>query len=142
VLITNSGQGYADFNPYLVISDSGTGAQTSVVIDTLSGTVTAINVIKSGTNYTQLAAGFVFNPPTAALPNPPTFAANVKLNISQNTFGTNPQLYYQVWSGTVTNKPIQMQMSQVISYFQSLGYTIIIQSNPNNPSTIQWKICW
>jgi len=140
VLVDNIGAGYATFPPYLVITDPGTGATTSV---TLSGTsVASIAVTSPGTQYTPAATGIVMNPSTAALPNPPVTSAVVTLNVNTNTFGTTPGLYWQVWAGTVTNKPIQMQMNQVLSYFKGLGYTIQIQSNPATGSTIQWKICW
>lgn len=143
VLVNNTGAGYADFLPYLVISDPGTGATTLV---TLSGTsVASITVTSPGTQYTQLATGTVFNPPTAAAPNPPVFPyvpAVVTINVANNTYGTDPHLYWQVWTNTTTNKAIQMQLNTVLSYFVGLGYTIIIQTNPATGSTIQWKICW
>lgn len=140
VVVNNTGAGYAVYRPYLVITDPGSGAQTTV---NLTGTsVSSITVNQPGTNYTNLATGTVFNPPTAALPNPPASPAVVTIQVSTNTFGTNPNLYYQVWAGTTTNKQIQMQLNQVLSYFKGLGYSIIIQTNPATGSTIQWKICW
>jgi len=140
VVISNTGAGYATYRPYLVITDPGTGAQTTV---NLTGTaVSSITVNSPGTGYTTDATGTVFNPSTAALPNPPASPAVVTINVSENTYGTNPALYYQVWAGTTTNKQIQMQLNQVLSYFKGLGYTIVIQSNPATGSTIQWKICW
>lgn len=140
VVVSNTGAGYAEYLPYLVISDPGTGATTQV---TLSGTsVGSIAVLTPGTGYTQNATGTVFNPPTAPLPNPPITPALVTINVSENTWGTTPPLYWQVWAGTTTNKPIQLQLNQVISYFKGLGYSIVIQSNPATGNTIQWKICW
>lgn len=140
VVVDNAGAGYATYSPYLVITDPGTGAITQV---TLSGTsVASIEVISPGTGYTQAATGVVFNPPTAPLPNPPADPAVVDIVVAENTFGTNPNLYYQVWAGTATNKQIQLQLNAVVSYFKGLGYTIVIQTNPATGSTIQWKICW
>ena len=140
VLVDNTGSGYSNFSPYLVISDPGTGATTSV---TLSGqSVQSISVTTSGSNYTTSATGTVMNPPTASLPNPPVTPAVVQINTLANTYGTNPNLYWNVWTGAVTNKQIQMQMNQVISYFKGLGYTISVITNPSTGSTIQWKICW
>ena len=140
VVVDNTGAGYAVDPPFLVISDPGTGAKTSV---TLSGTsVASIAVTQAGSQYTQAATGTVFNPPTAALPNPPATPAVVTITVPLNTFGTNPNLYWQVWAGTTTNKPIQMQLNSVLTYFAALGYTIQIQSNPATGNTIQWKICW
>ena len=140
VVVANAGAGYAVFPPYLVITDPGTGATTTV---TLSGTsVSSITVNSPGSGYTAGATGIVFNPPTAPLPNPPANPANVDIIVAVNTFGSNPNLYYQVWAGLATNKPIQQQLNSVLSYFKGLGYTIQIQSNPATGSTIQWKICW
>jgi hypothetical protein len=140
VIVNNTGAGYATFLPYLVITDPGTGAVTQV---NLSGTsVASIDVLESGAGYTQGATGVVFNPPTAPLPNPPADPAVVEIVVAENTFGTNPQLYWEVWSGFATNKAIQLQLNAVISYFKGLGYTIVIQTNPETGSTIQWKVCW
>jgi hypothetical protein len=140
VVIDNTGAGYAVDSPNMVITDPGTGATTVV---TLSGTsVASIAVTAPGTNYTQTATGTVFNPPTAALPNPPVTQAVVTINVADNTFGTIPSLYWQVWAGTVTNKAIQQQLNAVLSYFTALGYTISIISNSSTGNTILWKICW
>ena len=140
ISVVNGGNGYTPFLPYLVITDPGTGAQTTV---TLTGSsVSSIAVNSPGNNYTSSATGTVMNPPTAALPNPPATPAVVTINVNQNTFGTNPSLYWQVWAGAATNKPIQQQMNSVLAYFKGLGYTIVQQSNPATGSTIQWKICW
>lgn len=140
VAIANSGAGYSAYLPYLVISDQGTGAATTV---TLSGTsIASIAVNSPGNAYTTTATGTVYNPPTASLPNPPAIPAVVTINATQNTYGTTPNLYWQVWAGVATNKPIQMQLNAVISYFKSLGYSIAIQSNPNTGSTIQWSLAW
>jgi hypothetical protein len=140
VSVSNTGSGYVNILPYLVITDPGTGAVTQV---TLSGTsVASIAVLSPGSNYTQAAIGVVFNPPTAALPNPPANPAVVDIVVAENTWGTNPNLYWQVWTGAATNKQISLQLNSVLSYFKGLGYTIIIQTNPATGSTIQWKICW
>ena len=140
VVVTNTGYGYSTMSPYLVISDPGTGATTQVNLT--GNTVGSITVLTPGTNYTQSATGTVFNPSTAALPNPPATPAIVAINVNNNTFGTNPSLYWQTWAGTTTNRPISAQLNQVLSYFIGLGYTISIQTNPATGNTIQWKICW
>ena len=140
VIISNTGAGYAVYNPYLVITDPGTGATTQVNLT--GNTVGSITVLTTGSNYTQSATGTVLNPATAALPNPPVTQAIVTVNVSNNTYGTNPALYWQVWAGTATNKPISTQLNSVLSYFKGLGYSILIQSNPATNNTIQWKICW
>lgn len=140
VVINNTGAGYSLYAPYLVITDPGSGAKTNVVLTGQS--VTSVGVLNRGTNYTTSATGTIFNPPTAQLPNPPVSSATVTINVSENTYGTNPNLYWQVWSGTVTDKQIQMQLNQVLSYFKGLGYSIQIQTNPSTGSTISWYLAW
>jgi hypothetical protein len=140
VVVDTTGAGYAEYPPYMVITDVGTGAETTVVLN--GATVSEVIVDSPGTGYTTNAIGTIFNPPTAPLPNPPVVPASVTINVSENKFGTTPNLYYQVFAGTATNTPIQLQMNSVISYFKKLGYSIIVQTNPDTGSTIQWKICW
>jgi hypothetical protein len=141
IVVTNTGAGYAVYSPYLVITDPGTGAQTKVTLGTgLTATsVASIAVTAPGTGYDQLATGTVLNPPTGSAATTP---AVVTINVPNNTYGTNPNLYWQVWSGTATNTAIAKQLNAVLSYFTCLGYTISIISNPATGSTIMWKICW
>lgn len=137
VIVTNTGAGYSAMNPYLVISDPGTGATTQVNL--VTNTVGSVTVLTPGTNYTQMATGTILNPSTApAVITPSTVA----LIISNNTYGTNPQLYWQTWAGVTTNKPLSMQLNMVLVYFKNLGYTISLQTNPSAANTLQWKICW
>lgn len=141
VVITNTGYGYATYLPYLVITDPGNGATTQVNL--VGNTVGSVTVLTPGSNYTQSATGVVFNPSTASLPNPPATQAIVDIIVNVNPYGTNPLLYWQVWAGTVTDRVIDSQINTVLSYFRGLGYTILLQSNPNSNSTaLQWKICW
>ena len=140
VVVSNTGYGYSTMNPYLVISDPGTGATTQVNL--ISHTVASISVIKPGTGYSQHAIGTVFNPTSASLPNPPATPAVVSIGVNANTFGTDPQLYWNVWAGAATNKQISTQLNSVLSYFGNLGYTISIKSNPATGNTLSWYICW
>lgn len=142
--IFNGGAGYTAMPPVLVISDPGTGAETKVnlsgnLIVSPGNSVTTIDVIKPGNNYTQDATASVVNPPTA--PDPTTDAV-VQLVIPTNPFCTNPDLYYKVWQGVVTNRSIQAQLDYVITYFMQAGYTINISTNPASGSSILWCICW
>jgi hypothetical protein len=140
VQIQSGGAGYVNLRPYLQINDPGTGAITEV---NLTGTtVSSVDVINSGNNYTQTATGTIYNPETIGSPNPPSSAAVVDLNISNNIYNTDPTLYWQVWAGAATDKAIDIQLNTVMSYFTNLGYTVVIQSNPTTNNTIQWKICW
>jgi hypothetical protein len=138
VQIDNPGWGYSTLSPYVVLTDSsGSGATTSV---TLNGVrVGTIRVITPGSNYTQSTISRVVNPVSVSNPSVP---ANLITTITANTFGTTPMLYWQVWAGIATNKPISTQINAVLTYFKSLGYTISMQSNPATTNTLQWKICW
>lgn len=140
VVISNTGYGYSTMSPYLVITDPGMGATTKVNL--LNDTVESVTVLTPGTNYTQNAVGTIFNPVMAPIPNPPAMSAQVFINVNKNTYGTDPMLYWQVWAGTTTNKPISGQLNTVLNYFKGLGYTISILSNPLTGNTIMWKICW
>jgi len=144
VIVLSSGFGYSPLPPQFVISDSGTGAKTKVnlsgsLIVPSGNSVTTIDVLQFGNNYTQNATGTVINPPTApALTTP----ATIQIIVPINPFCTNPNLYYQVWAGTITNRSIQAQLDYVLSYFTKLGYTIKLQTNPETGTSLMWCICW
>jgi len=138
ISILNGGAGYANLPPTLIITDPGTGAQTQVNLNSTGG-VGSITVVKPGNNYTQSATAQVVNPSTAPVP---TTSAQLTVNVSNNTFGTNPNAYWNVWAGVDFDNQIQSQLNAVLSYFKSKGYTIEIQSNPATGSTIQWNIFW
>lgn len=140
VPIISNGAGYSENRPYLSISDPGTGA-TALVNLTGSG-VSSVSILNPGINYTEYATGEILNPVNAPLPNPPTDKAVVSIVTSQNIFGTDPTLYHAVWSGTATDRQVQMQLAAVRSHFEKLGYSVVIQTNPSTGRTIQWKICW
>lgn len=138
ITVVNGGTGYVDLAPRLVVSDIGTGLTTRVNMQ--NDGIATIDVLTRGTNYTASATAMVLNPVTTTVL--PARDAVVRLNVAVNTFGTDPQRYYNVWSGAASDKQIQLQMSTVTSYFTRLGYTITVQSNPSTGKTIQWKICW
>jgi hypothetical protein len=140
VSVFNSGSGYQPIKPFVVITDPGTGSVTDV---TLTGTsVQSISIVSPGSGYTPDATASVFNPATAPAPNPPTVPAVLVVNTAVNTFNTDPNMYYQVWTGTATNRPLELQLNQVISYFTALGYSIRLETNPQTGSTLQWNIYW
>ena len=138
VAVVNGGTGYVDILPRLVVSDIGVGLNTKVNV--VNGTISTIDVVNRGANYTGGAAASVLNPVTTN--TPPTRPAIVQLDVSVNISGTNPQRYYDVLIGALTDKQIQTQMATVTSYFTRLGYSIIALGNPSTGNTIQWKVCW
>lgn len=137
VIIQNPGAGYTELKPTLVINDFGQGAKTAVTL--VNDGVSSVEVLDSGYGYTQSATASIINPITAA---EPTTDAIVSIAVQENTFNTDPSLYWRVWSGAETNTVIQRQLTEVIQYFTKLKYTIQIESNPLTMNTIQWKVCW
>ena len=49
--------------------------------------------------------------------------------------------YYNVWVGANTSAEITDQLSEVTSFFQSLGYTIKLEASPL-ATAIQWHLYW
>jgi hypothetical protein len=64
------------------------------------------------------------------------------LGTTMTSTSSVPSIYWQVWSGTATNKTVLLQLNAVLSYFASLSYVIAIQTNPATGATIQWKVTW
>jgi hypothetical protein len=52
------------------------------------------------------------------------------------------RLYFQVWQGTLDDRAKFIQMSNVITYFTDLGYTIQQLTNTSTGSTFNWTIYW
>lgn len=144
VVIINGGHGYANLLPQLVVTDPGTGVVAVVALNGAlvvppGNSVTSVTITNSGNNYTQDATATIVNPVTAPAPTTP---AQILLTIPVNPFCTNPNLYYQVWAGTVTNSSIQSQLDFVRTYFTNLGYNVKLGTNPATGSTLEWCICW
>ena len=61
---------------------------------------------------------------------------------TMTTAGAVAQAYFNVYQGTTTNANYTDQMSQVIDYFEGLGYTIFRQTNTTTTNTFEWVISW
>ena len=71
--------------------------------------------------------------------------ANTALGLTAQTHtATDPasKSYFNVWSGVATDRAKTDQMSQVIKYFQGLGYQIERQTNTSTTNTFKWIITW
>tara|TARA_B100000900_G_scaffold411290_1_gene430692 strand:- start:997 stop:1611 length:615 start_codon:yes stop_codon:yes gene_type:complete len=71
--------------------------------------------------------------------------ANTDLGFAPTTVSpTNPVSvdYYNVWTGGLDNRKYDDEMTQVIKYFQNLGYNIVQQKNTLTNSTFKWKLFW
>jgi hypothetical protein len=135
VVINSGGVGYLSGTYTDVFLSTFLNTTSALTFD--SGAVIGVTGLPSGTGYTtaSIAFGAPANPPN---PTP----AVVSFTVPANIFGTNANLYYQVWAGTVCNSVISSQLNSIITYFQSLGYTTTLQTNPATGTSLEWVICW
>ena len=71
--------------------------------------------------------------------------ANTALGLTATTTtATNPDsvAYYNVWSGTTADRAKSDQMTQVITYFQNLGYSIERLKNTTTNKNLKWVISY
>ena len=71
--------------------------------------------------------------------------ANVDLGLTAaTTTATNPTSvdYFDCWQGNSASRPKTDQMTQVILYFQQLGYTIDRLKNTTTGKTLEWSISY
>jgi len=74
-----------------------------------------------------------------------TGTANADLGLTAaTTTATNPTSvdYYNCWQGNANSREKTDQMTQVILYFQQLGYTIERLKNTNTGKTLKWVISY
>ncbi len=62
--------------------------------------------------------------------------------ISSGTTMTTTSSYYDIWTGTSSDRQLQEQMNSVIQHFEKVGYTITRKTNPNTNDSIIWFIQW
>ena len=71
--------------------------------------------------------------------------ANSALGLSVTTaYATTPDSvsYYSVWQGVSTDRGKYDQMSQIIKFFENLGYQIDRQTNTATEKTFKWVISY
>ena len=71
--------------------------------------------------------------------------ANTALGITAQTYtATSPSsvTYYNVWTGTSTDRAKTDQMNQVIEYFKNLGYSIERLKNTTTNKNLKWVISY
>ena len=115
----------------------------SVIADINDAGVTGVVASKNASNnlvitYTTTAAS-TFTVVVGA------GTANTALGLTAQTHtATDPasKSYFNVWSGTATDRAKTDQMNQVIKYFQGLGYQIERQTNTSTTTTFKWVISW
>lgn len=50
--------------------------------------------------------------------------------------------YYDVWTNLTDDRKLSLHMTQVINYFQGLGYNIVQKLNVTTGNTFQWEVYW
>jgi hypothetical protein len=136
--VSDGGTAYIDAPPVAVITDT-TGSGALIDLVQTAGVITSATIKNGGYGYSQTPTMVAENPPTSPKP---TKYATFALTVQQNRYGVDSAYYWQVASGAVTDKVVQDQIDQVISYFTKLGYTITATVNPDNGYTLMWTICW
>ena len=58
-----------------------------------------------------------------------------------NTLMTTNQDYYKVWLKQTTDRVLDDQMNEVITYFTNLGYTVT-RKQRSNTAYMNWEIVW
>lgn len=133
VTITNPGLGYTPIKPTINITE-GSGAQFDVVVN--AGIIENVNVSYGGFGYSSTSVATVVPVTTGS-------GAVLVLNVNENSYpGIDVTLYHKVFIGQVSNKTISEQLNEIKKYFECLGYTITIKTNPQTMNTILWDISW
>ena len=58
------------------------------------------------------------------------------------TIMTQSLVYCTVWQGVTEDRAKFIQMSQVVTYFTDLGYSIERRTNPQTGNTFKWILSW
>jgi hypothetical protein len=132
--ITNPGFGYIDALPQITITDLyGSDAVLEAVV--VSGGITDINIVNKGGNYSQNASVTITAVPTMVTGSGATATCVVE------KYGSSIK-YYNSWNKIDYKVELNDQIQYVLDYFQTLGYTIKVQVNPQTGNTIQWYLSW
>ncbi len=138
IVILEGGAGYNDVFPTVEITDN-TGQNASVLvtdIDETTGEILEIELIDGGFGYTDPSAEVI------AASGSSGQGATVDLEVDESEFGFISAKYQAVSCTQEINREIRRQLDEVIKYFQSCGYEITTQVNPDTGITLQWKIVW
>ena len=145
-----------------VVSNVDVGSSTLIITDHPYQTGSVVTVQSTGTLPTPLTINTYYyviytDANTIRLAASLADALNpVPVNIILSSTGTDvisvnlfnaSQDYYSVLknlptSNMLNDRPYQDQMNSVISYFTSLGYTMLQQTNTQTNNTFQWNIKW
>jgi hypothetical protein len=141
-------------NPTVIVGDTLIIAGATIALGTTGTSINAIiadindagvtGLVASKDASNNLVLSYTHTPSNWSL-TIGAGTANTALGLSPTTVSpTNPDsvTYYNVWTGGVTNRKYDDEMTQVIKYFKNLGYNIIQQKNTLTNSTFQWVIYW
>lgn len=114
-----------------VVDDINTLAITGITASktTVSG---ALKITSDNNNFSLIIAA-----------GTGTVLTNLGLTATTTASTAVSKDYYNVWQGTATNTTYKRQMTEVISNFTDLGYTITRQKNAaTSNATLKWHITW
>lgn len=137
VQIVATGNGYNQLSPTAIVLDStGSGAKASLTVSD-TGEITGVELTERGYLYSASTTAEVI-PAETSLGS----GAVLSVSVDSNTYGTDPRDYYLAVVDQYEGSDIPSQLSQIVSYFTELGYTIEAQVNRQTDSTMLWRICW
>ena len=136
VSISNGGFGYQNLAPTINITSS-TGSNAVLTTTVVAGELVAVNVTNGGSGYKSTDTATV-----VPAPGDDGTGASVTLNITSVPNAVDTLLYYNVWSGTDTDRLVNLQLNKIINYFKCLGYGFDVTTNPNTGNTLQWHVTW
>lgn len=115
----------------------------SIIADINDASVSGLVASKNSSNQLVLT----YTAPAATTWSVTVGAGTVNTDVgltAQTYTATNPDsvTYFQVWSGTVSDRGKQDQMKQVIDYFENLGYTIERLTTTATNKTFGWRVSY
>jgi hypothetical protein len=68
-------------------------------------------------------------------------AGQYSAEVTETTITTSVT-YYSVWQGVIDDRAKYIQMSNVVTYFTDLGYSIERRTNSVSGNTFKWIVSW
>lgn len=139
VTVTDAGINYGPLLPTVEFNDpllTGTGAAATLSVNEL-GALETVTLTNPGMFYSAGTTASVVAASTS-----PGASGALTVTVNENTYGTDPSVYYKYLENLVLDKTAKVHINEVVSYFSNLGYYIVPQVNPTTNQTIQWYISW
>jgi len=148
--VTQGGENYTS-PPIVAVIPNGNqqGNATSPSTSASIGfSVDHVIITDPGANY-QTTPTIAFSAPQDLNGNIATATATI--GVGQGTISINKYLqsydYFSAWQGTTMSdpnlsRPYNDRMDTIITYFTSMGYNILRQTNPATNNTLIWQVTW